>query len=40
MTEDIGWSRANLTLAFGVTLMISGLLPSVAGDLADRYRPS
>ena len=39
MTEDFGWSRATLSLAFGVTFMISGLLRPVAGYLADRYSP-
>jgi sugar phosphate permease len=37
MTEDFGWSRATLSLAFGVTFMISGLLRPLAGYLADRY---
>ena len=37
MTEDFGWSRATLSLAFGVTFMISGLLRPAAGYLADRY---
>ena len=37
MTDDFGWSRATLSLAFGVTFMISGLLRPVAGYLADRY---
>ena len=39
MTEDFGWSRATLSLAFGVTFMLSGLLRPVAGYLADRYSP-
>ena len=39
MTEEFGWSRATLSLAFGVTFMISGLLRPVAGYLADRYNP-
>ncbi len=39
MTEDFGWSRATLSLAFGVTFMISGLLRPLAGYLADRYSP-
>ena len=39
MTEDFGWSRTELSLAFGVTFMISGLLRPVAGYLADRYSP-
>ena len=39
MTEEFGWSRATLSLAFGVTFMISGLLRPVAGYLADRYSP-
>ena len=37
MTDDFGWSRATLSLAFGVTFMISGLLRPFAGYLADRY---
>lgn len=39
MTADFGWSRATLSLAFGTTFMISGLLRPVAGYLADRYSP-
>ena len=39
MTEEFGWSRATLSLAFGVTFMISGLLRPVVGYLADRYSP-
>ena len=37
MTEEFGWSRATLSLAFGVTFMLSGLLRPLAGYLADRY---
>ncbi len=39
MTEAFGWSRTELSLAFGVTFMISGLLRPLAGYLADRYSP-
>ena len=39
MTEDFGWSRATLSLAFGITFMLSGLLRPLAGYLADRYSP-
>ncbi len=39
MTEEFGWSRATLSLAFGVTFMLSGLLRPVAGYLADNYSP-
>ncbi len=39
MTEEFGWTRATLSLAFGVTFMISGLLRPLAGYLADRYSP-
>ena len=39
MTEDFGWSRATLSLAFGVTFMLSGLLRPLAGYLADKYSP-
>ena len=39
MTEEFGWSRATLSLAFGTTFMLSGLLRPVAGYLADRYSP-
>ena len=39
MTEDFGWSRSTLSLAFGTTFMISGLLRPLAGYLADRYSP-
>lgn len=39
MTEDFGWSRATLSLAFGITFMISGLLRPAVGYLADRYSP-
>ena len=39
MTEEFGWSRATLSLAFGITFMLSGLLRPLAGYLADRYSP-
>ena len=39
MTEEFGWSRTTLSLAFGITFMLSGLLRPVAGYLADRYSP-
>ena len=39
MTEDFGWSRADLSLAFAITFMLSGLLRPLAGYLADRYSP-
>lgn len=39
MTEEFGWSRASLSLAFAVTFMLSGLLRPLAGYLADRYSP-
>ena len=39
MTEDFGWSRGTLSLAFGLTFMLSGLLRPAAGYLADRYSP-
>ena len=39
MTEEFEWSRASLSLAFGITYMISGLLRPLAGYLADRYSP-
>ena len=39
MTEEFGWSRASLSLAFGITFMLSGLLRPLAGWLADRYSP-
>ena len=39
MTEHFGWNRATLSLAFGITFMLSGLLRPVAGYLADRYSP-
>lgn len=37
MTEEFGWSRTTLSLAFGTTFMLSGLLRPVSGYLADRY---
>ena len=37
MTEEFGWSRGTLSLAFGATFMISGLLRPLAGYIADRY---
>ncbi len=37
MADEFGWSRGTISLAFGVTFMISGLLRPVAGYLADRY---
>ncbi len=39
MTEDFNWSRGTLSLAFGLTFMLSGLLRPLAGYLADRYSP-
>ena len=39
MTKEFGWSRASLSLAFGITFMLSGLLRPAAGYLADRYSP-
>ena len=39
MTEEFGWSRATLSLAFGTTFVLSGLLWPVAGYLADRFSP-
>ena len=39
MTAEFGWSRGTLSLAFGTTFMISGLLRPLAGYLADRYSP-
>ena len=39
MKEAFGWSTASLSLAFGITFMLSGLLWPVAGYLADRYSP-
>ena len=39
MTEEFGWSRATLSLAFGITFMLSGLLRPAAGYLSDRYSP-
>ncbi len=39
MTEEFGWSRSTLSLAFGITFMLSGLMRPLAGWLADRYGP-
>ena len=39
MTEDFGWNRTELSLAFGIAFMLSGLLRPFAGYLADRYNP-
>ena len=39
MTEEFGWTRGTLSLAFGATFMISGLMRPLAGYLADRYSP-
>ena len=39
MTEEFGWSRGTLSLAFGITFMLSGLMRPLAGYLADRYNP-
>ena len=39
MTEEFGWSRTTLSLAFGTTFMLSGLLRPAAGYLADRFNP-
>ncbi len=37
MTEEFGWSRGTLSLAFAITYVLSGLLRPMAGYLADRY---
>ena len=37
MTEEFGWTRGTLSLAFAITYVLSGLLRPVAGYLADRY---
>lgn len=39
MTEEFGWSRSTLSLAFGITFMLSGLMRPLAGYLADRSSP-
>ena len=39
MTDEFGWSRASLSLAFAITFVLSGLLRPLAGYLADRYSP-
>ena len=39
MTEEFDWSRTELSLAFGITFMLSGLLRPLAGYLSDRYNP-
>ena len=39
MTEEFEWSRATLSLAFGTTFMLSGLMRPLAGYMADRYNP-
>ena len=39
MTEHFEWSRAKLSLAFGITFMLSGLMRPLAGYLADRHSP-
>ena len=39
MTDEFEWSRATLSLAFGVTFLLSGLLRPAAGYLADHYSP-
>jgi len=39
MTDEFGWSRGSMSLAFALTFMISGLLRPLAGYLADRYSP-
>lgn len=39
MTDEFAWSRGTLSLAFGTTFMLSGLLRPAAGYLADRYNP-
>lgn len=39
ITEEFGWSRSTLSLAFGITFMLSGLMRPLAGYLADRYSP-
>ena len=39
MTDDFSWNRTELSLAFGIAFMLSGLLRPFAGYLADRYNP-
>ena len=39
LTDEFEWSRGTLSLAFGTTFLLSGLLRPIAGYLADRHDP-
>ena len=37
MTEEFGWSREDISLVFGLTVLMAGMIRPAAGILADRY---
>lgn len=39
MTSDFGWDRSSFALALSIFAVVSGIVPPVAGRLADRYGP-
>lgn len=39
MTADFGWDRSSFALALSIFAVVSGIVPPVAGRMADRYGP-
>jgi MFS family permease len=39
MTSDFGWDRSAFALALSIFAIVSGVVPPVAGRMADRYGP-
>jgi MFS family permease len=39
MTSDFGWDRSSFALALSIFAVVSGVVPPVAGRMADRYGP-
>ena len=37
MTEEFGWSREDISLVFGLTVLMAGVIKPPVGILADRY---
>lgn len=36
MTDEFGWSRANLSLAVSIFAVVSAIVPPIAGWISDR----
>lgn len=39
MTDEFGWSRANLSLAVSIFAIVSAIVPPIAGWFSDRFGP-